>query len=180
VEAFEEHYFACAACATVIQRVAAYVHTTQAAAGSSQIRRGRNIRARPGSPQVFHLPLSDGPRFRIIVVAVSRKAIGIAAIAASPAWLTPRTTCMGRGPSLREFQPDEVARLEAAMWRSSTRMNGCTCSAAAALLRRQYELPPLRAYVASHRGGAVVFRPARRGDYDRLCRPAGLLMRSGA
>ena len=31
VEAFEEHYFACAECATVIQRVAAYVYAMQAA-----------------------------------------------------------------------------------------------------------------------------------------------------
>jgi hypothetical protein len=39
VEAFEEHYFACAACAAVIQRVAAYVVAMRAAVGSyDQIR----------------------------------------------------------------------------------------------------------------------------------------------
>jgi hypothetical protein len=36
VEAFEEHYFACAECATVIQRVDAYVHATQAGARKLQ------------------------------------------------------------------------------------------------------------------------------------------------
>ena len=42
VEAFEEHYFACAECASIIQRVAAYLHATQAAA--------RNLQTDPPRP----------------------------------------------------------------------------------------------------------------------------------
>ena len=46
VEAFEEHYFACAECATVIRRVAAYVYAMQAAARKlrSDVPRGGAIR----------------------------------------------------------------------------------------------------------------------------------------
>jgi DNA-binding FrmR family transcriptional regulator len=51
VEAFEEHYFACAECVTVIQRVAAYVAAMRAAALKlrTDSLRGAAVGARHGS-----------------------------------------------------------------------------------------------------------------------------------
>ena len=48
VEAFEEHYFACAECATVIKRVAAYVYAMQAAARKLRSDSPRGAAIRPG------------------------------------------------------------------------------------------------------------------------------------
>src|SRR5258705_6356401 len=75
----------------------------------------------------------------------------------------PRTTKM------REFDPDEVARLEAAMWRSYYEQQSLTLfNQLAELLRTQYHMTPLRSNQVAYYGAnaAFVFKQGRqRSDY---------------
>jgi len=77
----------------------------------------------------------------------------------------PRTTQM------REFDPDEVARLETAMWRSYYEKHRARLfNQASELLRSQYRMPYVRsnmvAYYAAH--AAFVFKDGKdRADYEK-------------
>ena len=77
----------------------------------------------------------------------------------------PRTTRM------REFDPDEVARLEAAMWRSYyERQRLALFNQLAELLRTQYHMTPLRSNQVAYYGAnaAFVFKQGRqRSDYEK-------------
>lgn len=76
-----------------------------------------------------------------------------------------------RRTSLRDFEPDEVARLETAMWRSYyARERVRLFNQLAELLRTQYHLPLLRsnrvAYAAAD--AAFVFKDGKdRADYEK-------------
>jgi hypothetical protein len=76
-----------------------------------------------------------------------------------------------RSHSLRDFQPDEVGRLETAMWKSYYAHERLPLfSQLATLLRRQYGLPILRSYVVAYHAarGAVVFqRGHSHADYEQ-------------
>jgi hypothetical protein len=73
--------------------------------------------------------------------------------------------------SLREFDADEVARLETAMWRSYySRERVRLFGQLAELLRRQYRLPFWRSNAVAYRAAkaAFVFKDGRgRADYER-------------
>jgi hypothetical protein len=75
-----------------------------------------------------------------------------------------------RSHSLRDFQPDEVGRLETAMWKSYYAHERLPLfSQLATLLRRQYGLPILRSYVVAYHAAraAVVFqRGHSHADYE--------------
>ena len=77
----------------------------------------------------------------------------------------PRTTKM------REFDPAEVARLEAAMWRSYYERQRVTLfNQLAELLRTQYHMTPLRSNQVAYYGAnaAFVFKQGRqRPDYEK-------------
>jgi hypothetical protein len=79
--------------------------------------------------------------------------------------LYPRTTRM------REFDPDEVARLETAMWRSYYEQQRLTLfNQLAELLRTQYHMTPLRSNQVAYYGAnaAFVFKQGRqRSDYEK-------------
>ena len=72
---------------------------------------------------------------------------------------------------LREFQPDEVGRLETAMWKSYYAHERLGLfGGLATLLRRQYDLPALRSYVAAYhaaRAAAVFQRGRGHADYEK-------------
>jgi hypothetical protein len=74
-------------------------------------------------------------------------------------------------PSLREFDADEVARLETAMWRSYySRERVKLFGQLAELLRTQYRLPFWRSNTVAYRAAkaAFVFKDGRgRSDYER-------------
>ena len=76
-----------------------------------------------------------------------------------------------RRTSLREFDPDEVARLETAMWRSYySRRRVKLFGEMAELLRTQYRLPLLRSNAVAFRAAkaAFVFKDGHsRTDYER-------------
>ena len=76
-----------------------------------------------------------------------------------------------RRTSLREFDADEVARLETAMWRSYySRERLKLFRELAELLRTQYRLPPLRSNAVAYRAAkaAFVFKDGKgRADYER-------------
>ncbi|HEX8117913.1 MAG TPA: hypothetical protein VF521_11630 [Pyrinomonadaceae bacterium] len=76
-----------------------------------------------------------------------------------------------RRTSLREFDGDEVARLETAMWRSYySRRRVKLFGELAELLRTQYRLPLLRSNAVAYRAAraAFVFKDGRsRADYER-------------
>ena len=76
-----------------------------------------------------------------------------------------------RRTSLREFDADEVARLETAMWRSYySRQRVKLFGEAAELLRTQYRLPLLRSNAVAYRAAkaAFVFKDGHsRADYER-------------
>lgn len=76
-----------------------------------------------------------------------------------------------RRTSLREFDADEVARLETAMWRSYySRERVKLFGEMAELLRTQYRLPLLRSNAVAYRAAkaAFVFKDGRaRADYER-------------
>ena len=76
-----------------------------------------------------------------------------------------------RRTSLREFDADEVARLETAMWRSYySRQRARLFGQLAELLRTQYRLPLWRSNAVAFRAAraAFVFKDGRsRADYER-------------
>jgi hypothetical protein len=76
-----------------------------------------------------------------------------------------------RRTSLREFDADEVARLETAMWRSYySRQRVKLFRELSELLRTQYRLPLLRSNAVAYRAAkaAFVFKDGRgRADYER-------------
>jgi hypothetical protein len=76
-----------------------------------------------------------------------------------------------RRTSMREFDADEVARLETAMWRSYySRQRLKLFRELAELLRTQYRLPLLRSNAVAYRAAkaAFVFKDGRsRTDYER-------------
>ena len=76
-----------------------------------------------------------------------------------------------RRTSLREFDADEVARLETAMWRSYySRQRVKLFGELAELLRTQYRLPLLRSNAVAYRAAkaAFVFKDGKgRTDYER-------------
>ncbi|HWS85392.1 MAG TPA: hypothetical protein VN282_00235 [Pyrinomonadaceae bacterium] len=76
-----------------------------------------------------------------------------------------------RRTSLREFDADEVARLETAMWRSYySRRRVKLFNELAELLRTQYRLPLLRSNAVAYRAAkaAFVFKDGKgRPDYER-------------
>jgi hypothetical protein len=101
-----------------------------------------------------------------------RHALALAAlsVAALSAWVVydlsaPRRT------SLRDFDPDEVARLDTAMWRSYYGRERLRLFAQLGeLLRTQYRLPFLRSNLVAYRAAraAFVFKDGRgRSDYER-------------
>ena len=80
-----------------------------------------------------------------------------------------------RSHDLRDFQPDEVGRLETAMWRSYySHANLSLFRELAELLRRQYHLPLLRSYVTAWHAAraATVFQAGHsRADYEKALPP---------
>ena len=76
-----------------------------------------------------------------------------------------------RSHDLRDFQPDEVGRLETGMWRSYyAHANVRLFRELAQLLRQQYHLPRLRSYVTAYHAAraATVFQAGHsRGDYEK-------------
>ncbi|HYP26645.1 MAG TPA: hypothetical protein VE262_08010 [Blastocatellia bacterium] len=76
-----------------------------------------------------------------------------------------------RSASLREFDPDEVARLDTAMWRSYYAKERLRLfSQLSELLRDQYNLPFLRSNVVAYKAAraAFVFKDGRgRDDYNK-------------
>ena len=77
----------------------------------------------------------------------------------------PRTTQM------REFDPDEVARLETAMWRSYyERRRLSLFNQLAELLRTQYHMPPVRSNLVAYYAADAAFvfkKGAQRSDYEK-------------
>src|SRR5437870_11936221 len=77
----------------------------------------------------------------------------------------PRTT------HLREFDPDEVARLETAMWRSYYEKQRVRLfSEATELLRTQYHMTPVKSNVVAYyaANAAFVFKEGKqRSDYEK-------------
>lgn len=73
--------------------------------------------------------------------------------------------------SLRAFDPGELGRMEARMWKSYYAHERIALfGQLAATLRRQYHLPLLRSYLVAYHAarGAVVFQRGRsRGDYEK-------------
>ncbi len=78
---------------------------------------------------------------------------------------TPRST------NLRQFDPDDVARLETQMWRSYYNKELLRLfNEMAVLLRHQYHMPLLRSYVVGFHAAkaAFIFKDgAKRSDYER-------------
>ena len=76
-----------------------------------------------------------------------------------------------RSHDLRDFQPDEVGRLETAMWKSYYGHERLRLfSELATLLRRQYDLPVLRSYVVAYHAAraAAVFQGGHtHADYEK-------------
>jgi hypothetical protein len=76
-----------------------------------------------------------------------------------------------RSHDLRDFQPDEVGRLETAMWRSYyEKANLRLFGQLATLLREQYDLPMLRSHVVAFhaaRAAALFQRGHSRSEYER-------------
>ena len=76
-----------------------------------------------------------------------------------------------RSSSLRDFDPQEVARLETAMWRSYyAKERLALFGQLTELLRTQYRLPWLRSHVVAYQAAkaAFVFKEGRgRADYER-------------
>jgi hypothetical protein len=76
-----------------------------------------------------------------------------------------------RSHNLRDFQPDEVGRLETAMWKSYYAHERLALfGELATLLRRQYGLPALRSHVVAYHAAraAAVFQSGRtHADYEK-------------
>src|SRR5215813_3139052 len=76
-----------------------------------------------------------------------------------------------RTAKLREFDPDEVARLETAMWRSYYEKEHLKLfNQLSELLRTQYHMPPIRSNEVAYYGAnaAFVFKQGQeRADYEK-------------
>ena len=76
-----------------------------------------------------------------------------------------------RTAKLREFDPDEVARLETAMWRSYYEKEHLRLfNQLSELLRTQYHLPPIRSNEVAYYGAnaAFIFKQGQeRADYEK-------------
>jgi len=76
-----------------------------------------------------------------------------------------------RTSHLREFDPDEVARLETAMWRSYyDKQQVRLFFQLAELLRKQYNMPFVRSNVVAYRAAKAAFvfkRGKERADYEK-------------
>jgi hypothetical protein len=76
-----------------------------------------------------------------------------------------------RTSHLREFDPDEVARLETAMWRSYyDKQQVRLFFQLAELLRKQYNMPFIRSNVVAYRAAKAAFvfkRGKERADYEK-------------
>lgn len=76
-----------------------------------------------------------------------------------------------RSAHLREFNPDEVARLETAMWRSYYEKERVLLfNQLSELLRTQYNMPLIRSYRVAYNGANAAFifkKGKRRSDYDK-------------
>jgi len=76
-----------------------------------------------------------------------------------------------RTAKLREFDPDEVARLETAMWRSYYEKEHLKLfNQLSELLRTQYHLPPIRSNEVAYYGAnaAFIFKQGQeRADYEK-------------
>ena len=109
---------------------------------------------------------SEGPR-RIIKIVVRVAALVLALLICGVLYdlYYPRTT------HLREFDPDEVARLETAMWRSYyDRQQLRLFNQLTEMLRTQYHMPLVRSNrVAYHAANAafVFKRGKQRSDYEK-------------
>src|ERR1700730_16917991 len=72
---------------------------------------------------------------------------------------------------MREFDPDEVARLETAMWRSYyERRRLSLFNQLAELLRTQYHMPPVRSNLVAYYAADAAFvfkKGAQRSDYEQ-------------
>jgi transposase-like protein len=103
-------------------------------------------------------------RLRLVVKVAAALVVVLAAWVAYDL-LAPRQT------SLREFDPEEVARLDTAMWRSYyARQRARLFAQLGELLRTQYRLPFWRSNAVAYRAAraAFVFKDGRgRADYER-------------
>ncbi|HEV3471486.1 MAG TPA: hypothetical protein VG148_19320 [Pyrinomonadaceae bacterium] len=103
-------------------------------------------------------------RSRLVLKIAAALALLLAAWVAYDLLAPPRT-------SLREFDPDEVARLDTAMWRSYyARQRLRLFAQLAELLRTQYRMPFWRSNAVAYRAAkaAFVFKDGRaRADYER-------------
>jgi hypothetical protein len=99
-----------------------------------------------------------------VLIPIALILVAIAAWAAVDLW--------GRhSTSLRQFDPDDVARLETEMWRSYYAKERLRLfNELAVLLRHQYHMPLLRSYVVAFHAAkaAFVFKDGTgRSDYER-------------
>ena len=113
---------------------------------------------------VAQVPTARPRRRRLLLKCGAALVIALLAWAAFDLYAPRRT-------SMREFDADEVARLETAMWRSYySRERLKLFGELAGLLRTQYRLPLLRSNAVAYRAAkaAFVFKDGRsRADYER-------------
>ncbi|HST50697.1 MAG TPA: hypothetical protein VLJ61_01705 [Pyrinomonadaceae bacterium] len=109
-------------------------------------------------------PVRRTRRGRRLLFVVAALVVALAAWVAYDLYAPRRT-------SLREFDPDEVARLETEMWRSYySRQRVRLFNEMAQLLRKQYRLPLWRSNAVAYRAAkaAFVFKDGHsRADYER-------------
>lgn len=98
------------------------------------------------------MPSQTQTRTRKIVIRVIAIVLALLICGALYDLFYPRTTKM------REFDPDEVARLETAMWRSYYEQRRLALfSQLAELLRTQYRIPPLRSNLVAYYAADAAF-----------------------
>lgn len=109
-------------------------------------------------------PVRRTRRGRRLLFVVAALVVALAAWVAYDLYAPRRT-------SLRDFDPDEVARLETEMWRSYySRQRVRLFNEMAQLLRKQYRLPLWRSNAVAYRAAkaAFVFKDGHsRADYER-------------
>ena len=105
------------------------------------------------------------PRTSKIIIRVLALVLALIVCAALYDLFYPRTTQM------REFDPDEVARLETAMWRSYYQKERVTLfNQLAELLRTQYHITPIRSNQVAYYGANAAFvfkKGGQRSDYEQ-------------
>jgi len=104
-------------------------------------------------------------RTRKIIIRVLALVLALIVCAALYDLFYPRTTQM------REFDPDEVARLETAMWRSYYQKERVTLfNQLAELLRTQYHMTPIKSNQVAYYGANAAFvfkKGGQRSDYEQ-------------